>query len=165
MKMMIEGINRPVRKTKGSCGYDIYAPKDLVIGNTAITIDTGIMMEPGDIPEGYMAMVVPRSSMGAKGLHLRNTIGIIDADYTMDTIKATLYCDQHVSPLMGAETIEVSEDRRIRGAVSETPYENFISIKKNERILQMVLVPYAIISGEDAPTAERKGGYGSTGIN
>lgn len=143
MKMMIEGVNLPRRKTKGSCGYDIYCPLDITIVNEARTIDTGIMMEPGDIPEGYFAMIVPRSSMGSSGLHLRNTVGIIDSDYTMDTIKATLYMDQHSYGAKGYDRME---------------------LKKNDRILQMVIVPFGTIPNEETPTEERKGGYGSTGL-
>ena len=163
MKMMIEGVELPVRKTKGSCGYDIHAPRDIVVTDVAVTIDTGILMEPGDIPEGYCALIVPRSSMGAKGLHLRNTTGVIDADYTMDTIKATLYCDQHVNGIFNTPTVYIGDGKEIKGAAEEEKVENFINIKKNDRILQMILVPFGIISTEQTPTTERKGGYGSTG--
>ena len=136
MKMTIEGVEAPRRKTIGSCGYDIYCPCDCVIYHNPTTLDLGILMEPGDIPEGHFAMLVPRSSTGAKeGLHLRNSIGIIDSSYTMDTIKATLYVD------------------------SNTPKIFF----KNSRILQMIIVPYGIIASEIPPSEERTGGYGSTG--
>lgn len=137
MKMTIEGVNLPARKTKGSCGYDIYCPKAINLSRfIPVDLDLGIMMEPGDIPEGHFAMIVPRSSLGSKyGLRLRNTIGIIDSDYTMDTIKASLYVD---SP----------EGKGFR---------------KNDRILQMIIVPFATIPGEEEPTEERTGGIGSTG--
>lgn len=136
MRMTIEGVRLPQRKTLGSCGYDIHCPTDLVVYHQPTTIDLGILMEPGDIPDGYFAMLVPRSSTGSKdGLHLRNSVGIIDSSYTMDTIKATLYVD------------------------SDTPKIFF----KNDRILQMVIVPYGIVASEIPPTEERKGGYGSTG--
>lgn len=142
MKMMIEGVNLPVRKTKGSCGYDIFCPMDLEIYNGKwMDVDTGILMEKGDIPEGYCALVFPRSSMGVKArLSLANTVGVIDSDYTMDTIKASI-------------TVDV-KDRGYTG----------VSLKRNERILQMVLVPFGIISTEEIPTQERTGGYGSTGV-
>lgn len=137
--MMIEGVNPPVRKTKGSCGYDIYCPKDVVLNEAYWTkLDLGILMEPGDIPEGYCALIMPRSSMGMKyGLKLSNTVGVIDSDYTMDTIKASLKVD-YQCPTM--------------------------SFSKNERILQMILVPFGIIASEETPTEERKGGLGSTGV-
>lgn len=160
MRMTIEGVELPVRKTKGSCGYDIHAPMDMIITDVARTVDLGVLMEPGDIPEGYCALIVPRSSMGAKGLHLRNTVGVIDSDYTMDTIKATLYCDQHVEGIL-----DVDHDFRtgIRLKGRTTSVENVVIVKKNERILQMIIVPFGIIPNEPEVTEERKGGYGSTG--
>lgn len=137
MRMTIEGVLPPVRKTKGSCGYDIHCPKDVNLSRfIPVDLDLGIQMEPGDIPEGCFAMIVPRSSTGSRyGLRLRNTVGIIDSSYTMDTIKASLYVD---CP---------------EGMV----------FRKNERILQMIVVPYATIPGEAEPTEERVGGLGSTG--
>lgn len=140
MKMMIEGVNLPTRKTIGSCGYDIYCPKDILIDrNDWVNLDLGILMEKGDIPEGYCALILPRSSMGVKfKLRLANTCGVIDSDYTMDTIKAMIY--------------------------GYDPYFSYIEIKKNERILQMILVPFGIIQSEIPPTEERVGGIGSTGV-
>lgn len=137
MRMTIEGVNPPVRKTKGSCGYDVFCPRDVNLSRfVPVDVDLGIQMDPGDIPEGCFAMLVPRSSTGSRyGLRLRNTVGIIDSSYTMDTIKATLYVD-------------CPEGKVFR---------------KNERILQLVIVPYAVIPGETEPTEERVGGVGSTG--
>ncbi len=136
MKMTIEGVNLPVRKTKGSCGYDIHCPENIDInaGQWAY-IDTGILLDPGDIPEGYVGLIVPRSSIGMKyKLRLANTVGVIDSDYTMATIKATI-------------TVETD-----------------IQLMKNERILQMILVPFGVIPTEEPPTEDRKGGCGSTGL-
>ena len=135
MRMMIEGVNLPRLATVGSCGYDVFCPRTIEVTREPVTIDLGILMEAGDIQEGCFAMLLPRSSTGAKaGLHLRNSMGIIDSSYTMDTIKATLYVD----------------------AEHKVFFEN-------DRILQMVIVPYAVIQSEIPPVEERKGGYGSTG--
>ncbi len=136
--MTIEGVDLPRRQTEDSCGYDVYAPCDMEITHKATKYDLGILMEPGDIPKGYLAMIVPRSSTGNKGLCIRNTVGIIDSDYTMDTIKATLYIDDH------------------------GPDDNLF-FSKNQRILQMILVPHGIIPTEIPPTQKREGGIGSTG--
>lgn len=138
MKMMIEGVNPPVRKTKGSCGYDISCPEELELSNGGWTkVDLGILMEPGDIPEGCCALILPRSSMGMRyGLKLANTVGVIDSDYTMETIKASIKVDFEPGKVL---------------------------IEKNTRILQMIIVPYGTIPNEVMPTVERKGGLGSTG--
>lgn len=134
MIMKIDGVNLPVRKTKGSCGYDIECPIDLCMTpGTWYNFDTGIQMEEGDIQDGCFAIVLPRSSTGFKyGLRLKNTAGIIDSSYTMDTIKAS---------------------------ISVTEPASFL---KGDRILQMIIVPYGIIDGETAPTEKRVGGIGST---
>lgn len=139
MKMLIDGVELPQRKTDGSCGYDIRCPMDLDIPSGCwMQIDTGIQMEPGDIPDGYFAMIAPRSSMGNKyKLRLANTVGIIDSDYTMDTIKAMF-------------TVE-TEDRKD------------VSFQKNERIFQMIVVPFGLLSCDIPPERKRTGGVGSTG--
>ena len=147
MKMTIDGVNLPMRKTDGACGYDIYAPCDMEIGLIPKKYDLGILMEPGDIPEGHYALILPRSSTGDKGLNLSNTGGVIDSDYTMDTIKATLYMS-------------------INNAIQEDGTIDFtarIRFQRNDRILQMTIVPFATIPTETPPKEKRKGGYGSTG--
>lgn len=140
MKMMIEGVNLPERKTEGSCGYDIYCPREVTIWPDEWTMmDLGIKMDPGDIPPGYCALIMPRSSMGMRyGLKLSNTVGVIDSDYTMDTIKVSLKIDSEI----------------FKWAI----------FNKNDRILQMILVPYGIIASERTPTEKREGGVGSTGV-
>ena len=139
MKMMIEGVNLPIRKTTGSCGYDLYCPKDVTLVPDSWTkLDLGVLMEKGDIPDGYCGLIMPRSSLGMRyGLKLSNTVGVIDSDYTMDTIKAAL---------------KIECDRTC------------VTLEQNERILQMVIVPFGIIPSEQAPTEIRKGGIGSTGL-
>lgn len=136
MIMTREGVDMPVRKTIGSCGYDIACPEDIVLKKYDWKqIDLGIQMEPGDIPPGFVALILPRSSTGMRwGLRLKNTVGVIDSDYTMETIKATL-------------TVDLVE----------------VPIKRNQRILQMILVPFGVIASEELPTATRTGGVGSTG--
>ena len=74
----------PKRATKGSAGYDLVLPKgfSMKYGESRL-IETGLIMEPGDIPEGYFGLIAPRSSYGMKyGLMLNNTVSIIDSDYT-----------------------------------------------------------------------------------
>ncbi len=62
------------RATSTAGGYDLYAYS---IRNGEV-IGTGIYCE---IPPGWVGMVVPRSSLGAKGFKLKNTVGVIDSDY------------------------------------------------------------------------------------
>ena len=132
------GAPLPRRARRGDCGYDLYLPEDLTIkkGQRPM-IDTGIILEEGDVPDGYFAMIVPRSSTGSNyGLSLANTVGIIDAGYR-DTIKAKLWLND--------------------------PSMELLKLKKGDRFCQMILVPFGIISSEEPPTEERDGGIGSTG--
>lgn len=84
----------PVRKTLDSCGCDFMIPCDLEMEpDVWYTIDLGIHLEEGDLQHHQFLMIVPRSSTGMKhGLRLKNTVGIIDADYR-DSIKAAISVD------------------------------------------------------------------------
>ena len=72
----------PTRATQKSAGYDFHSPKDVVIEPGAtefIDLEVKCCVKPGEF-----LMIVPRSSLGFKGLNhvaLTNTTGIIDADY------------------------------------------------------------------------------------
>lgn len=70
----------PIRKTKGSAGYDFLAPHNIIIKpHETVLISTGVKCQ---IDEGYVLELYPRSSLGFKyKLTLDNTVGIIDADY------------------------------------------------------------------------------------
>ena len=132
------GAPLPRRSRRGDAGYDVYLPKDITIkkGQRPV-VDTGIILEEGDIPEGYVAMIFPRSSMGFKyGLAMANTVPVVDQGYR-DTIKLCLW-------------------------LNDPSYE-ILTLKAGERICQMVLVPYGIIPTEIPPEEERDGGLGSTG--
>lgn len=60
---------------------DIYASQETVIPahTLSVKVPTGLRIA---LPEGWVAKIAPRSSIGMKtGLRLSNSIGIIDADY------------------------------------------------------------------------------------
>jgi len=69
----------PSLGTEGSGGYDLRLTNDVCIPrNERVKVGTGVKMQ---IPQGFVGMVIPRSSTGKKGLRLANTIGLIDSDY------------------------------------------------------------------------------------
>ena len=71
-----------IMPTKGSNqagAFDIYMPEAGSATGTPQLIGLGFAAA---VPEGYVALLLPRSSTGAKfGLELNNTCGVIDADY------------------------------------------------------------------------------------
>ena len=80
IREIYEGIKLPKRATRGSAGYDFYAPEAFVVepGQT-IKIPTGIRVK---MDEEWVLKCYPRSGLGFKyRLQLNNTVGIIDSDY------------------------------------------------------------------------------------
>ena len=70
----------PTKATGGSAGFDIYSPVDIDL-KSGDTVMIPLRFKT-EIPQGYMAMMVPRSGSGVKyKSRLCNTIGIIDSDY------------------------------------------------------------------------------------
>ena len=73
-------IKLPRRATKGSAGYDCFAPVDIALEpGKDIKVPTGIRAY---MKQGEVLMAFPRSGLGFKYYcRLANTVGIIDSDY------------------------------------------------------------------------------------
>jgi len=99
-------------------------------------IHTGVYAE---IPEGYVGLVFPRSSMGKNGLVLLNTVGVIDSHYRGEII-------------VMAKNINSN---------------NKLLIDQYERFAQLVIVPVFLptieIVEKLSSTERGTGGFGSTG--
>lgn len=71
----------PEAQTIGSGGYDIYGydPKPLETNDYGYyEYRTYLSIE---IPEGYVGLIYPRSSISKTGLILANSVGVIDSDF------------------------------------------------------------------------------------
>ncbi|MBP5281763.1 MAG: deoxyuridine 5'-triphosphate nucleotidohydrolase [Lachnospiraceae bacterium] len=77
---MYDSIKLPARATKGSAGYDFYAPFSFSLpAGSTIKIPTGIRVK---MDEDWVLKIYPRSGLGFKyRLQMNNTVGIIDSDY------------------------------------------------------------------------------------
>lgn len=132
-----------VPATIGSAGLDLKLARDALsaldlyatgVGLTNDLVGTGIAVA---IPEGYVGLVVPRSSSGHKhNFRLGNTIGVIDSDYRGE-IKLSI----------GG------------GDVSK--------FKRGVTVAQLVVVPYVkpdvqIVHEFSDTTYRGEGGFGST---
>ena len=75
------GAKVPTYAHDTDAAADLYAPADQIVpahsyGNM---IKTGVKIQ---LPEGWLAMILPRSSMGTKTpLRLSNSVGLIDSGY------------------------------------------------------------------------------------
>lgn len=142
IKPIVENFIAPEYKKDLSGGLDIYFQKDieLVIGTDNV-VNLGFCAE---VPEGHVALLVPRSSAGMKGLALRNTVGVIDADYRGEWI-AHIVIDQQGDNVWG----------------------DSVKYKRGDRALQAIIIPFNKVDiniVDDLSVTDRgDGGFGSTG--
>ena len=124
----------PRRATQLSAGYDVYAPKRMVVTKQWQQFDLGFRFERGDMQPTEFALLAVRSSVGnKKGVHMRTGVSIIDCDY-YDNVYVTLCTD-----------------------AEEVVFE------PGDRVLQFIIVPFVKMAEEIKPEAVRNGGQGSTG--
>lgn len=133
-----EGIRLPQRATRGSAGYDFFAPVPLVIGpGKTVKIPTGIRVE---MQENWVLKCYPRSGLGFKyRLQLNNTVGIIDSDY--------FYSD--------------NEGHIFAKLTNDTNEGKTLEIEAGSGFMQGIFVEYGITM-DDEVSAVRNGGFGST---
>ena len=133
-----EKIDLPRRATRGSAGYDFFAPAgfELKPGET-ILLPTGVRAR---MDEGWVLMLYPRSGLGFKyRLQLNNTVGVIDSDY---------FGAKNEGHIMLKLTNDSNEGR-------------VLSVRAGEAVAQGVFMPFGVTVDDDA-TAQREGGFGST---
>lgn len=133
---LIANLLYPQRSTLNAAGFDLFMPEAGSVRGEAIKIGLGFASE---IPEGWMAMLLPRSGVGFKhGLEVNNTVGIIDSDYRGEWFASL----------------------RTKSGLA-------FNWAAGERVLQAVLVPRYLGEVElvesVAATARGTGGLGSTG--
>lgn len=135
---MYAEIRLPKRATKGSAGYDFYAPFDfrLAPGET-IKIPTGVRVR---MDEDWVLHIYPRSGLGFKyRLQLNNTVGIIDSDYYNSDNEGHIF-------------IKLTNDSN-EGKILE--------VVKGSGFAQGIFLEYGIIVDDEAEGV-RNGGFGST---
>jgi len=69
----------PVYSSDGAAGLDFVAvTREWDADNQVFIYDTGVAVE---IPEGYVGLLFPRSSIYKTQLSLANSVGVIDSDF------------------------------------------------------------------------------------
>lgn len=139
VEKMYDLLTPPKRATTKSAGHDFLSPFDFTLEPGAtIKIPTGIRVK---IEEGWWLACMPRSSLGFKyRAQLDNTVGVIDGDYYHSDNEGHIF-------------LKVTNDSR-NGKT--------MAVKRGEGIMQGIFLPYGV-THEDAVTAVRNGGFGSTG--
>ncbi len=131
-------LKLPLRATKGSAGYDFFAPFDITLAPMqSIVVPTGIRAK---IETGWVLQIFPRSGLGFKyRLQLDNTVGIIDSDYYYSDNEGHIYLK----------------------ITNGTLDNKIISVAKGSGLCQGIFLQYGITM-DDEVTFARNGGFGST---
>lgn len=137
IQLIHSGAIMPTKGTNYAGAFDIYMPIDGIATMNTQLIGLGFAAA---VPVGHVALLLPRSSTGAKfGLELNNTCGVIDSDYRGEWKAA----------------IKLKEQYRQ------------MSWSAGDRLLQFLVVPIANVTLEQVTSLEDTergaGGFGSSG--
>lgn len=136
VKKLREDAVIPSYAKQGDAGLDLVGTHIISNTDTQITYGTGLAFE---IPEGYVGLIYPRSSIRKYQVMLSNSVGVVDSGYRGE-VQATF--------------------NKLNGAHS-------ISYSTGERIVQLIIVPYptvTLIQSDELSDSERgQGGFGSSG--
>ena len=138
-KVLNELAKVPTRGSEYAAGYDLYAATDEPMNILAHTTQLVKTGLAFELPDGYCGAIFARSGLASKkGLRPANCVGVVDSDYRGEVMVA-LHNDT----------------------------DNDVAIDANERIAQLVLIPYVNMTFEEVEeldaTTRGEGGFGSTG--
>ena len=141
MKVKIKKLHSnaviPKYAKPGDAGMDLTAVSVDFGDWNYLTYHTGLAIE---IPEGYVGLLFPRSSIYKTGQQLSNSVGVIDSGYRGE--------------IMMKFTRDVESEE--------------IAYKPGDRIGQIMILPYPQVEFQEVEEIEKtdrgEGGFGSTGI-
>jgi dUTP pyrophosphatase len=153
MKVKIQKISPlakiPTYAKEGDAGMDVIATSIISDTPTQITYGLGIALE---IPNGFVGLVFPRSSIRKTGLQLSNSVGVIDSGYRGE-LQATF------NKLFGGEGMY--DEMKVNQMQPNDYY------KIGDRVAQIMIIPFPPIEFEQvtqlSETERGDGGFGSTG--
>ena len=128
------GAKIPRYAKPGDAGMDLYAVSQKFDNHGNYVFGTGLAME---IPEGYVGLIFPRSSIAKTSHSLRNAVGVIDSGYRGE-IMLKFGCSSNLS-----------------------------CYKVGDRVGQLIIMPYPQVQFEQveelSDSDRGEGGFGSTG--
>lgn len=135
VKKLYPDATIPRYAKQGDAGLDLTAvSEEWNENNSMVTYGTGLSIE---IPEGYVGLLFPRSSVCKTSLNLSNSVGVIDSGYRGEIMLKYRYPEQGLVYDLG------------------------------DRVGQLIIMPYPqieLIEAEELSSTERgAGGYGSSG--
>jgi len=138
IKLLNEDARLPSRAHPTDAGMDIVATSKSSEVDY-IEYGTGLSMA---IPEGYMGLIFPRSSISKKNLSLCNSVGVIDSNYRGE--------------------IKIRFDRRDHDRFIMNQYDI------GDKVAQLVIMPYPKIEFKEVSDLDETdrglGGFGSSDV-
>ena len=129
----------PTYAKSGDAGMDLIATSIMSETPSQITYGLGIALE---IPEGFVGLVFPRSSIRKTRLQLSNSVGVIDSGYRGE-LQATF------------------------NKITTTIENQKNDYKIGDRVCQIMIIPHPPIEFDEvdelSDTERGEGGFGSTG--
>ena len=145
IKKLQENAVMPRKAHDDDAGFDLVATSREFGDNGCVIYGTGLAFE---IPQGYVGLVFPRSSIANRDIVLSNSVGVIDSGYrgeVMMKFKPPYLFDVSKFGLSSMRVYEIGE-----------------------RIGQIIIIPYPqvefIVTESLSVTERGTGGYGSTGL-
>jgi dUTP pyrophosphatase len=129
----------PTYAKEGDAGMDLVATSVISETHTQITYGLGVALE---IPNGFVGLVFPRSSIRKTRLQLSNSVGVIDSGYRGE-LQATF------------------------NKITTTLENQKNDYKVGDRVAQIMIIPHPSIDFQEVEylsnTQRGEGGFGSTG--
>lgn len=134
IKKLSEEAIVPKYSREGDAGLDLTATS-ITYGDRFIEYGTDLAIE---IPQGFVGLLFPRSSVSNKSLALANSVGVIDSNYRGEI--------------------------KLRFRLTDLSNQCY---NKGERVGQLIIMPYPQVSlvevDELSDTARGQHGFGSSG--
>jgi dUTP pyrophosphatase len=142
MKVRIKKLNEnaviPFYAKSGDAGMDLVATSIISETDTQITYGIGLALE---IPNGFVGLIFPRSSVRKTRLMLSNCVGVVDSGYRGE--------------------LQATFNKVNQNSIAENDY------KVGDRIAQIMIIPHPPIEFDEvaelSDTERGEGGFGSTG--
>ena len=138
IKKLSENAVIPTYAKSGDAGMDLVATSIISETDTQITFGIGLALE---IPNGFVGLIFPRSSVRKTRLMLSNCVGVVDSGYRGE--------------------LQATFNKVNQNSIAENDY------KVGDRIAQIMIIPHPPIEFDEvaelSDTERGEGGFGSTG--
>jgi dUTP pyrophosphatase len=158
-KKINEKAKAPYKKIDIDAGFDLYATS-INKTNKYIEYGTGLVFE---IPEGYVGLLFPRSSVTKEDLMLKNAVGVVDASYRGE-VKFRYINAVHDLVQYNVQYDEYMTNEQIKLTSVDRYLDHYEIGDRCGQIIFMEIPKIKLIEATELSDTERgTGGYGHSG--